>query len=247
MKIFQETIQNLQNLNQTQNSIVVIGYFDGLHKYHQQILNKAKQLSMKQKKPFIFVTFDQKIGNFLKNEKHDLISQTTKIKLVTQYNPDMYIELKVDDYLVNYSKEQFIRWLKNILLADTLVVGQDFKFGARAMGDVDTLIEYFSVKQIIVFKRNNIISSQEIRELVNQGEIQKINKQLKRCLEIEFENKDNEIWIKYPQSKFMNGTYQISNQDNEKFEITINENNRITCDLSQEQLLNDHWQILLKK
>ncbi|PPE05502.1 hypothetical protein [Williamsoniiplasma lucivorax] len=247
MQIIQDTIQNLQQWDDFKNSVVVIGYFDGVHKYHQQILNQAKNLALKKNQPFVFITFDQKISAFLQKTSQDLISPATKQALIAQYQPSAYLELKVNQALTNYHSLDFIHWLKNVIQADILVVGEDFRFGSKAMGDVKLLIEHFSKEKVIVFKRHNKISSGKLRQLVLDGEIKKVNKDLKRRLEIEFVIKNKQVKIKYPELNLPNGIYEIINDQDEIKELIIEEQKLILENLNSRELITKKWQIICQK
>ena len=47
MKVFRSL--NRRSLNYTQNSVLIIGNLDGVHKGHQSIINSAKKIANKQK------------------------------------------------------------------------------------------------------------------------------------------------------------------------------------------------------
>ena len=109
MQIIQDEIQNIQNISPSKSSVAVIGYFDGFHRYHQKVLAKAQNLARKNNLNLVFVTFNQKIANFSQNDVHDLISnQTKKSYLEQNYHFDYYVELKVNQQLINTEKEFFL-------------------------------------------------------------------------------------------------------------------------------------------
>ena len=65
MKIF----RNKYNLKLTNNSVLVIGNFDGLHKGHVSILNEALRFAKKNKRKIGLLTFDPNPKEFFSKIK----------------------------------------------------------------------------------------------------------------------------------------------------------------------------------
>ena len=65
MKIF----KNKYSLKVTNNSILVIGNFDGLHKGHVSILSEASRFAKNNKRKIGLLTFDLILKNFFQRKK----------------------------------------------------------------------------------------------------------------------------------------------------------------------------------
>jgi riboflavin kinase/FMN adenylyltransferase len=89
------------------------------------------------------------------------------------------------------SPEEFVRWLVAQGPLMGVVVGQNFRFGRGARGDVRLLKELgriygFAVKGVArVHKEGSTVSSSFIRELLSQGQTEKANRFLGRPYFIE--------------------------------------------------------------
>lgn len=164
MEIIQQELQDINLKLPLKSSVVVVGYFDGLHKYHQKLLNIAQREAKKQNLKFILVTFNQKIGDYLHKTNQDLISAKTKQEfLKNNYQIDYLIELKVTPKLINLSKQKFLDFLEQKLGTKMMVEGKGFCFGAQCTGSIDDLIKSFGPDQVIVLKRKKAVSATKIR------------------------------------------------------------------------------------
>jgi riboflavin kinase/FMN adenylyltransferase len=78
----------------------------------------------------------------------------------------------------------FCDFLKNNLQTEKLVIGKDFKFGNQRVGDVNTLIGYFGVDNVILLDDFLIdaekVSTTKIRLSYAQGDIKQAEKLLGR-------------------------------------------------------------------
>ena len=85
--------KNFDNLSKHQNSILLIGNFDGLHAGHQKLFNLAKKYKKQKKLKIGVITFDPIPKMFfnkkLKNYRISNLNQ--KIKYFLNYNIDFLI------------------------------------------------------------------------------------------------------------------------------------------------------------
>lgn len=183
------------------NTAVALGIFDGVHRGHRQVLEKAFSHSELKKAVFTFntQTVDSKGSDYKM-----LITNSFKKKLIDRagadyiYSPDFY-KLKM------MPAEDFARdILKGALHAEVAVCGEKFRFGHMAEGDSDALVRYgrkfgFSVEIVERLDDNGTrISSSLIRKLVSKGEIEKANKLLGYnygyCLDVIHGNEIGRTW-----------------------------------------------------
>ncbi|MAK12502.1 MAG: hypothetical protein CMI73_02385 [Candidatus Pelagibacter sp.] len=179
MKIF----RNKYNLKVTNNSILVIGNFDGLHKGHVSILNEAARFAKKNKRKIGLLTFDPNPKEFFSKVKNfKIISLREKQKILTIMKIDYLIILKFNKSLRNMTAQNFIeKILKAKISPLKIIVGKEFKFGKNRVGNPNLLKKYFSTK-IAIQKRisGKKISSSEIRKLISLGKISQVKKLLGR-------------------------------------------------------------------
>ena len=106
MKIF----NNKFNLKITNNSTLVIGNFDGLHKGHFSILNEAIKFAKQKKLKTGLLTFDPNPKEFfLKDKNFKIISLIEKQKILSKMKLDFLIIIKFDKKFSSLTAEEFIR------------------------------------------------------------------------------------------------------------------------------------------
>ena len=185
MKIY----NNLKINKKHQNSVVAIGNFDGIHLGHQKVINQAKEKAKKNRLPFGIITFEPMPEMFFnkKIKNHRINSLIQKVNQLKQFKLDFLILIKFNKSFSKLSAEKFI---ENIIFKKAkcrfLHVSNNFKFGFKRKGNIQTLKKYsdlYNYKTIItnpLKKITKVISSTIIREKISQGKIYEINKLLNR-------------------------------------------------------------------
>lgn len=148
---------------------IAIGGFDGMHLAHQELFKKLD-------KNGAIVVIESGYAN--------LTPKTVRAKYTNL--PFFYYPL---DAIKHLETNHFIKLLKEEYPnLKKIVVGFDFRFGARASGDIQTLQKLFDGEVIIVdeFRYNNeAIHSRVIRSYLSDGDIQTANKYLNKNYTIE--------------------------------------------------------------
>ena len=183
---------DIQNIHK--KSIILIGNFDGLHLGHQKLFYLAKKYKKKFSlkvgvltfEPMPKMYFNKKIKNFrISNKKQ-------KIYLLNKFNVDFVIIKKFNK---KFSKIKSIDFIKEILSkklnARFIFVSNNFRFGNKREGDVRQLIKYehqcnykiIKPKPLLIKKK--VVSSTLIRNYLQKGKLDKINKLLNREWSIE--------------------------------------------------------------
>jgi riboflavin kinase/FMN adenylyltransferase len=142
---------------------VTIGVFDGIHLGHREILKKCN------KNDIIF-----SFTNETMSTKNDFLYSTEqKIRLLKEmgFKNIYYVDFSK---IRNVEAYTFVnRILQKELGATRVIVGEGFRFGKNAEGDVTTLIETGLTVDVIKKVRldGEIVSSTRIRELIKNGEM----------------------------------------------------------------------------
>ena len=165
-------------------SIVVIGNFDGVHKGHQQILNRAKALAGDEK--IIALTFDpHPVSIFAPERTPTLLTiLTDKIELLKIHNADQVAVIKFTKEFAAMTPEDFVnKVLVDQLKATKVIVGQNFTYGHKAAGNVDTLrahTEFETVVMDLQTDEKETISSTRIRKAIIDGDVESAREMLTR-------------------------------------------------------------------
>jgi len=165
-------------------SIVVIGNFDGVHKGHQQILNHAKEIAGEEK--IVALTFDpHPVSIFAPERTPTLLTiLSDKIELLKIHNADQVAVIKFTKEFAAMAPEEFVnKVLVEQLKATTVIVGQNFTYGFKAGGNVQSLAQHTEFETIVLGLQSNAeeaISSTRIRAAITNGDVESAREMLTR-------------------------------------------------------------------
>lgn len=125
---------------------LAIGNFDGVHRGHQQILQRLREKSVKLGLPSVVMIFEPQPREFFANQNGELVAPARLMRLrdklhaFQQANVDFVLCVRFNHAFAAQSPAQFIQQLLNEQLhIRYLSVGDDFRFGAKRQGDFQTL------------------------------------------------------------------------------------------------------------
>jgi riboflavin kinase/FMN adenylyltransferase len=165
-------------------SVVVIGVFDGVHKGHQAVLNRAKAIAGDEK--IIALTFDpHPVSVFAPERTPTLLTiLTDRIELLKIHNADQVAVMKFTPEFAAMSPEDFVnKILVQQLTATTVVVGKNFTYGHKAAGNIESLkahTEFETVVLDLAPEDGEVVSSTRIRKLIIEGDVEKARELLTR-------------------------------------------------------------------
>jgi riboflavin kinase/FMN adenylyltransferase len=165
-------------------SIVVIGNFDGVHKGHQQVLNRAKEIAGEEK--IVALTFDpHPVSIFAPERTPTLLTiLSDKIELLKIHNADQVAVIKFTKEFAAMAPEEFVnKVLVEQLKATTVIVGQNFTYGFKAGGNVQSLAQHTEFETIVLDLQSNAeeaISSTRIRTAITNGDVESAREMLTR-------------------------------------------------------------------
>lgn len=185
--------ENLPSLSQ--ETIIAIGNFDGVHSGHKKILEilvkKADELSLLS----IVLTFSPHPENIL-GEKRIKMIQTLgqRLREIEKFGAQLALTIPFDEKFSSLSGEEFIRKIViHLLRAKVVIVGENFRFGKNRQGDIHLLRRMASQFALQVYslpsisKEGMAVSSSLIRQFLQEGQIEKANILLGKAYEIEGE------------------------------------------------------------
>jgi riboflavin kinase/FMN adenylyltransferase len=169
-----------------QSCALTIGNFDGVHRGHQAMLALLRSEAQQRGVPSCVLTFEPHPRDYFAALHHqpDLAPArvgTLRDKLVdlAHCGVDQTIVLPFGAALANQSPEQFIQSvLLDGLGAKYVLVGDDFRFGARRAGDYALLDARgdalgFDVARMNSYEVHGLrVSSSAVREALSQGRLQ---------------------------------------------------------------------------
>jgi len=160
---------------------VTIGKFDGVHGGHRAVLAQLQQIAAERGLRSVVVTFDRNPMSLLHPEAcpQPLLSKQQKLERLGSTGVDATLMLAFDRTLSDVSAEDFVRIvLAGALETRVILVGADFRFGAKGAGDVELLRSLgeshgFDVVVVddIELEGGRRISSTFVRELLTDGHV----------------------------------------------------------------------------
>ncbi|MFE1169734.1 bifunctional riboflavin kinase/FAD synthetase [Nocardiopsis sp. NPDC058789] len=159
-------------------SVVAVGVFDGVHRGHQAILAAARGHADRLGLPVVAVTFDPHPERVLRGSTPAVLTPVDRrVELMASLGVDAVCVLPFDEALSSLGAEEFVRGvLSDRLGAAAVVVGEDFRFGHRAAGDVAALAELgekydFVVDGVRLVVEGDTITSTRVRALLDEGDV----------------------------------------------------------------------------
>jgi len=162
------------------NSVAAIGFFDGVHLAHKELIKKAIKIGNEKNFAKVIVTFDVHPKSILFDlDYYYLTPLERKIEIFKQFDIDFVYVIEFSKEKASMSPLEFIEmYLKNI---DTIVCGFDFKFGIRGSGNVKTLLQDSRFNTIVlkeVTYDGYKVGSTHIRDLIRSGQVDNVKEVL---------------------------------------------------------------------
>ena len=165
---------------------MALGFFDGVHIGHAALLDKTKQRAAEIDAMPSVLTFDVHPDTLVFNAEVPLINSAIGRKDIINrcFGIDNVVFIHFNQKVMHMDWREFIDELINELDIAWLVVGHDFCFGYKGLGTAPRLKEYCVEKGVgcdiiePVCRDGIVVSSTEIRKLIQNGEIEKANEYL---------------------------------------------------------------------
>jgi riboflavin kinase/FMN adenylyltransferase len=160
-----------------QNSWLTIGVFDGVHRGHQELIERLTAGAHRVGAPAVVLTFYPHPAVVLgrRTDFKYLTTPDEKAQLLDGLDVDVVITQTFDHDLAQLSAREFMTRLRSRLGLSHLIVGYDFALGHDREGDVTRLSELgqelgYQVEQVLAVEHgNDIVSSRAIRACLAEG------------------------------------------------------------------------------
>jgi riboflavin kinase / FMN adenylyltransferase len=160
--------------------VATIGVFDGVHLGHQRIVSRAVQIGRERNLPAVVITFDPHPDEVVRPGSHPPYLTTPRrlAELLADLRAGALCVLPFTVEFSRLSPEEFVRTvLSERLHAAAVVVGDNFRFGHRAAGDVPLLGQLgdkydFTAEGVPLLVVDGVtVSSTYIRERLAAGDV----------------------------------------------------------------------------
>lgn len=169
-------------------SYVALGSFDGLHSGHLSLVNKIIELANENKGKSIVYTFKNHPRTLIKGATPPklLMDNESKEEILEALGVDLIYFEEFNEEYMKLTTEGFIKYLCEKFKVKGIVVGFNYRFGYKNVGNIEMLKE-LSTKygyELYVMEPCNyedeVISSTRIRNELLSGNVDKAMKMLNR-------------------------------------------------------------------
>lgn len=178
----------------TEKVVLVLGFFDGVHRGHQKVIETGKKLAEENQLKLAVMTFNQHpsivFQKLLPENMRYLTSLEQKERHMAELGVDYLYEVEFTSSFASLPPQAFVDQYIVDLHAEYAVSGFDYTYGPKDIADVKHLPEYAKgrFETITVPKEEDEgekISSTRIRELMAQGNMEEVTNLLGYTYEIE--------------------------------------------------------------
>jgi len=168
-------------------SVLSVGNFDGVHRAHRRLIERAKELALAESAPLILVTFDPHPLTVVSPERAPtpLSTLDDRIELLSTLSPDFIVVLRSEPGLLTLDAEAFARQiLHDGFHPIHIVEGPSFGFGKGRKGTPQVLGELAAawggrvhiVEPVMISPKEGppvLVSSSLIRGWLTQGDVER--------------------------------------------------------------------------
>ena len=177
-------INNELEINQEEDTVLVLGYFDGLHKGHQTLFKEARKIADEQGLKIAVLTFPESPKLAFVRYQPELMLHLNHPEERAAHLENLGVDyLYLIDFTSHFSKNtarEFFDKYVSALKAKAVVSGFDYHFGSDKR-KAEELADYFEGQIVIVSSVNQDeekISSTRIRETIQNGDVAKAHQLL---------------------------------------------------------------------
>jgi riboflavin kinase/FMN adenylyltransferase len=169
--------------------VVTIGVFDGIHRGHQSIIGEAVRLADERGVPSVLLTFVPHPSEVVRPGSHPAVLTTIvrRAELVEELGVDVFCPLPFTLEFSRMAPDEFIHEaLVARLHTSAVVVGENFRFGHKAAGDVGLLSRLgqtfgFTTDGVpLLSEDDTVLSATFVRSCVTAGDMRTATRVLGR-------------------------------------------------------------------
>jgi riboflavin kinase/FMN adenylyltransferase len=171
-------IHSLKDAQLTEESVVTIGSFDGVHRGHQSLIAGVRESALKANRAAVVMTFFPHPSVVLGRARpFYLTSPEEKLVQINQTGVDLLIEWPFTTETAQLRAAEFVDQLVTHLHMRELWIGHDFALGYQREGNAEFLARLgetrgFTVKTVEpITHAGEVISSSGIRAALRAGEV----------------------------------------------------------------------------
>lgn len=171
----------------TDEVVMVLGFFDGVHRGHQKVIETGKKLAQEKGLKLAVMTFNQHpsivFQKVLPENMKYLNSLEQKERLMEKQGVDILYVIEFTSAFAHLAPQEFVDQYIVGLHAKVAVSGFDYTYGPKDIADVAHLPGYAKSRfEIATVSKEELdgekISSTRIRDLMEQGKMEEVTELL---------------------------------------------------------------------
>lgn len=177
-------IKDFNELQKEEPTVLVLGYFDGIHLGHKALFERARKVADERGLTVTVLTYPESprlaFSRFTPELLLHLTSQQQRYLLLEKNGVDQLVMTPFTSEFASNTPEEFIERYVKGLNAQALVAGFDYHFG-NCRADVQDLMELFDGQVEIVSEvslSGEKVSSTRIRQAIQSGDVSLANQLL---------------------------------------------------------------------
>lgn len=182
--VYNKFMEILEQFYPNKNLSIALGFFDGVHLAHREIIKNAVDFAKKNGVKSAVVSFKESpAGYFLGKKIKTIQTLEDRIRNIEELGID-YLYLLDFSEIVKYSAENYVKLLVENFSPKAITTGFNHTFGAKKQGNPNLLkdlsktygFEYFEIQPQSL--NGQVVSSTLIRTAIKNGEIETANQML---------------------------------------------------------------------
>ncbi|QIL46412.1 riboflavin biosynthesis protein RibF [Vagococcus coleopterorum] len=164
--------------------VLVLGFFDGVHRGHQEVIKRGREAAEKKGLKLAVMTFNQHPSIVFKKIDPQTMTYLTTVEQKSQHMEDLGVDIlyvvEFTSAFASLSPDEFVDQYMLGLHADTVVAGFDYTYGPRDIATMTNLPKYTNGRLEIISvpkqtEADTKISSTAIRDLMEAGEMERVS------------------------------------------------------------------------
>ena len=167
--------------------VLAMGFFDGVHRGHQAVIQRAKQIAVQRHLKLAIMTFDRFPKIYFRNIDPQTVKYVTPLKQRLNRFKQQGIEIayvaRFDEAMAKLAPQYFVDHFMVGLHAKVVVAGFDYTYGKPDVANMETLPQYAQGRfDVVTVDRQALnaekIGTTQIKKALDQGKIEKVNQLL---------------------------------------------------------------------
>jgi len=171
-------VHRFEEVQLTEDSVVTIGSFDGVHRGHQALIHQVRRSALQSQRASVVITFFPHPSVVLgRAQPFYLTSPEEKLVQINQTGVDWLVELPFTSETAQVRATEFVEQLIQHLHLRELWIGHDFALGYKREGNAEFLSRLGQARGFAVHavdpltNSGEIISSSNIRMALREGDV----------------------------------------------------------------------------